>query len=465
MNRYMTRRILLLCLACYMTFTLLVVELALAAGLLGSESGRQKRADTLRQATRATVTEGDILDRNGLPLTGQPLDTGTARPLAAESLGRILGFKSAAFGTAGLRKAYNEQLYSASLDGKGCTLQTTLDLSLQNLAYQLCQTATEDECAEIILLSADTGAVLAMASMQYGLTYPAEEICRYSSTSGSSPFEAEWPSGFWMDRCTTDAYQACSTMKLASAALILKQKLNESFYDEGSFLGIHNAQRKAYGQLNLAKAVLHSVNTYFGAKTVEAGPQAAMDNLRAFGYEVPCAIPDLDVTLNAQVNEQYATLDGVLAQVGFGYCTSISPLMVAMQYGSLANGSMMYPYLVDSVTAADGTVSQLHESAVFSTPFDEETRQRLVEIFSANAAAYGVQADNFQVLGCKTGTDANSVWMAACVRHDTGASFSLVVHVHNQTAAARTSKSLSLEVNQMLQALSESIGTSGAAKE
>ena len=131
----------------------------------GMMPGVSSRVDS-DQATTAywdkvnSSIEGTIYDRNGTVLCSAA-DRGTPGTLTyPESTSFLLGYNSLRYGQSGLRSMYRDVLLDTDENGKGGSLNLTLDIDLQND----CQSQLSGHEGAIIVMNWRTGALLAAAS-------------------------------------------------------------------------------------------------------------------------------------------------------------------------------------------------------------------------------------------------------------------------------------------------------------
>ncbi len=166
-------------------------------------------------------------------------------------------------------------------------------------------------------------------------------------------------------------YPPGSTFKIitGSAAFELnKVKLNERIFDGGFHPLVPtmgNAGGEVLGWLTFIKALAMSDNVYF----YELGYRVGIDNIakyaRIYGFGQPTGI-DLEGESNGLVaskqvkrdiwDEDWRLGDTFNAAIGQGFNLT-TPIQLAVMLGVVANGGIKYqPYLVDSVTNADGSL-------------------------------------------------------------------------------------------------------------
>ena len=244
--------------------------------------------------------------------------------------------------------------FLAAQDGSSLTL--TIDRSIQYQAEKVLSAAVQKHGADsgsVIVANPKTGAILAIAN------YPSFDPNNYGQTKDLSNF---------IDAATTENYEPGSTMKAVTLGGALDQGLitpQTTFQDSGEVdiagYKIQNSDHKVHGLTTMTEVLDHSLNT--GAIWVEQqlGNDKFSSYLKKFGFghatnvELPEAAGDISNVSKSndpQINFYTAA---------FGQGITVTPIQMIQAYDPLANkGQMMQPYLVDSITSADGkTVTKI----------------------------------------------------------------------------------------------------------
>ncbi|MBO4491540.1 MAG: penicillin-binding protein 2 [Lentisphaeria bacterium] len=235
----------------------------------------------------------------------------------------------------------------------GLDLELTLDLKAQQTAEQL----LGERCGAIVLLNAENGEILAMASSpRYDLNLftgriPAKEY-RILATDERYPF---------MHRAAQGSYMPGSIIKplTAIAALHAGVRPEETFNCEGQvpfgYTQIRCMNHAVHGEIDLYDAIKKSCNCYF----VTVGLRAGIDLLsRVFasagigsptGFELPERRGFLPVNSPAWRPQE-------TAYVAFGQGkVELTPLQAAVYAAALANGGTRWrPHLIRRVLDTSG---------------------------------------------------------------------------------------------------------------
>lgn len=346
--------------------------------------------------------EGTICDRNGTVLCSAA-DYGTPGTLTyPESTSFVLGYNSLRYGQSGLRSMYRDVLLDTDADGKGGTLNLTLDIDLQNY----CQSQLRGHEGAIIVMNWKTGALLAAASnSDPNITFNANEI--------DEKWDVYNQGNFWYDRCWLVEDPPGSTQKIITAACALEHDQGDFTLDDKGVLqaggmDVHNYGNKAYGKTNLASGLKNSVNTYFASLSLRLGQAAFMQTQEAFLYNTP--VEDLDFTEQTLTSSVTLTTQESLAMAGYGQSTlRTSPLHIALSMaGVMHDGTIVKPYLVENTTIKGKTKHQHKPETLSKGCISKTNADTLRSYLHATALAYGFDEATCGKAFAKTGTADDS---------------------------------------------------------
>ena len=299
----------------------------------------------------------------------------------------------------------------------GQDIHLTLDLALQNVAYEALSTKL---AGGVVAMEVGTGKVLAMVSV------PGVDPNRYEQPIPSAEWQAwaESPLKPFIDKTVQEHFFPGSTYKVVSAlAALMHPEFDpdaeiecEGFLKYGGrkFRDTHR-----HGPMNLETAIVESCNTYFY--------QLAVDNVlslervetvaRALGLgertglglngEVKGTIPTEEFEAREGTYQGGVRLNSAIGQGN----VKVTVMQLATLYSALANGGyVMTPYLVDRIETNDGklvleTQPQRRNDEPVIDPTDRERiHAGLVGVVNdADGTAYSERLDNIVVAG-KTGT-------------------------------------------------------------
>lgn len=299
----------------------------------------------------------------------------------------------------------------------------------------------------VVVLDPQDGSVLAMAS------YPTFDLSDF--VNGIAPDQWSYlndPANSYPlnNRAIQGQYAPGSTFKLVTGYAALAAGLrnpDELFRDTGSFTldectgrcTFRNAGSKAYGDVDMRRAMTVSSNAYFYAIGADfwrsrdrLGDEALQQSARLFGFDQQTGIPlpseqDGRIPTPEQRRQQFDANPGMFAErnwftgdninmaIGEGDVAA-TPLQLANAYATFANGGTRYaPNIASKVTRPDNAssvVRTLDPRIASQIDLPAEQRQPLVEGLTGVMTAKGGTAtgvfsgfphDAFPVAG-KTGT-------------------------------------------------------------
>jgi cell division protein FtsI (penicillin-binding protein 3) len=241
----------------------------------------------------------------------------------------------------------------------------TIDTNLQEIAQAALQQAIDDHDAlggDVIITSPATGEILALASIRDGHTAALSAV--------NTPFEPG------------------STLKPFTVAGLLKHGLanmNDSVDAENGRWEVEGrvlTDTHTQGLLTLREALRESSNIGI-AKAAQVMSQGVQyENLRDFGFGTLTGI-ELPGEVAGTLRRPERWSGQSAASLAIGYEIAVTPLQMAMAYGSLANGGvLMAPRLVREIRQADGTVLER---------FDPEEVRRVVDRSTAEAVGRALE--------------------------------------------------------------------------
>jgi penicillin-binding protein A len=301
---------------------------------------------------------------------------------------QVIGYATTAGTTTGLEQSLDDYLTGANTN-----LTNTLKEELQKLGGQTVhgdnviltlrpdiQRIALDQlagrCGAVVVLDAQTGAVLAMASSP---TYNANlitqprgypKIARIKGSCGDS--------SALLNNATAGLYPPGSTFKMVTAAAALDSGAytpSSPFNDPGYCVeyGKHvsNAGNpdqtgaEAFGNVTLAQGFEHSINSVFCNVGKHIGGEKILEYAKRFGFY---SLPPLETPSNERLasglyknGRLFDPADESQIDPGrlaFGQFSMLStPLQMAMVGQAIANGGEeLQPYLVDRIVAPDGSL-------------------------------------------------------------------------------------------------------------
>ncbi|GAA1822953.1 penicillin-binding transpeptidase domain-containing protein [Actinomadura chokoriensis] len=299
----------------------------------------------------------------------------------------------------------------------GGTVEATVDVKAQRVAYKALRSAGARRAAAVVL-DADTGAVLVMASTP---SYDPNDVSTLDGDKAESAFErlnAEKLKPL-LDKATRELFPPGSTFKTVVAASALEAgasedtrvKAGRSYQPPRGGQPISNDAGDIGGscdlpQIPLIEAYAQSCNTtfaYMGAE--EPGNAAVHKAAGAFGFGD--RIEYADGLLSAA--SSFPTTDqpvlSALGSIGQG-STVATPLQMAMVAGAVLNdGEVMQPHLVEKLRAPSGsTVDTIAPKRMSRALTADQAKQMRDMMKAVVQRGTGKTLRGTSILGGKTGT-------------------------------------------------------------
>ena len=363
---------------------------------------------------------------------------------AGDLASHVVGYYSTQYGTSGIEASENETLKgqqnyaswtdvinaAAGINTPGNDVRLTINSTIQQAA----QDALEGETGAAVVMDPSTGAVLAMASSP---TYSAGDVEALLEQAAAS--DGSDDAGQLVNRATQGLYAPGSTFKIVSLATALQNGIasENSVYASPGTMEIGNAEvsnfgDESYGDITLQRATALSSNTVFGQLGVQIGAQLLVEGAEAFGFnkdldfELPVVtslMPDPDEMTEWET--AWASAGEPVGEHESPAGPQVSVLEMAMVGCAVANnGTIMQPYLVDSVYNANGERSYQAQATTYLQAITSETASRVKEVLK-DVVDYGTGTtaaiNGVQVAG-KTGTaehpDGDDGWFVGMADAD-----------------------------------------------
>lgn len=339
----------------------------------------------------------------------------------------VVGYCSTRYGTAGIEAACNDTLKGQSNFAtwedviRSMTGTTTAGNSVKLTINSNIQKAAEDalrgEVGACIVIDPKTGAVLAMASSP---TYDASAF--EDIYSGAVNVE----DGTFINRGIQTTYAPGSTFKMVTLAVALENnvaKETDIFDSPGKMtLGgaeVHNYNDYTYGSITLRRATELSSNTVYGQLGLLIGAHPLAKGAAQFGFDNSFDF-DLGLATSVMYNPNDCT-DWEVAWAAAGMPVNnhnnnqqgrgprATVLQMAMVGCAIANnGTIMKPYLVESVYNSDGIRSSETSATRLYSAISPTTAERVRDVLkgvvnNGTGTAVSLYDYGIQVAG-KTGT-------------------------------------------------------------
>ncbi|MBQ9249716.1 MAG: PASTA domain-containing protein [Oscillospiraceae bacterium] len=310
-----------------------------------------------------------------------------------------------AFGTDLLFAQFEE--YQPGQDGYD--IVTTIDSTIQYYVEKHLKQAVQDydiqNGAGAIAMDVNTGAVLAMASLDnYDLNHfldvsdeAREAIDTAEDADQAQALLSAAQTRQWRNKALSDTYEPGSTFKIITLSMALEEgavDLNSSFYCGGnvSVKGRTSPIRcwkdGGHGSQDLTQAVQHSCNVAFVNIGQRIGAEAFYRYCEAFGFLELSQDPDVNLTATTGIDlagesgsiwwsqNTFCSQKNLsqLAAASFGQTFTITPLQLITAVSACVNGGyLMQPYVVREMLNPDGTLAYERKPTLRRQVISEET--------------------------------------------------------------------------------------------
>ena len=369
--------------------------------------------DPIRRGT-IFASDGTVLAQTKLDDEGKEYRSYPTGKIFSTPVGMARG------GGSGIEGKLNDELLTSSHDTlvekrssdvddkqkqyQGNSLYTTLLPDLQETAYE----ALGDEKGAVLAIEPSTGKILCMVSKP-----------TYDPNKGGTDYD-EWAAlpaedSVLINRTTQGQYPPGSTFKIFTAIEYIKenpdQYNNFRFNCEGTTWPKGGAKiscqyHTAHGNEDITKAFVVSCNCAFSTIGLELDKEKYEATAKEFGFNEKLPIEDIESYESKFLINKNSSMSEV-QETAFGQGeTMITPLQNLLITATVANGgTMMKPYLVDRVEAADGEVIKqkapiVYKSDLISEKQSSEVTELMKQMVSQSLG--GVFRSAYKVAG-KTG--------------------------------------------------------------
>ena len=304
----------------------------------------------------------------------------------------------------GTEMKYSFQDYYDATNGNNLNL--TLDTTIQYYCERILEKGIEmfdvQNGGFAIAMDPNTGAILAWANSPtydlndpWGITDPV--LLQYLETVQADPQASEEAyrealqtiqNRQWRNKAINDTYEPGSTFKSMVLAAALEEGVvneNSTFYCPGYYVVADrtiSCSKKApgHGSQDLATAVANSCNPAFMMIGQALGAEKFYEYVKNFGFLEPTGI-DMQGEENSIFwpEEKFISANGItnLATASFGQGFQITPIQLITAASAVINGGhLMEPYVMSSITSADGVILEQNEPTEVRQVISEETSQR-----------------------------------------------------------------------------------------
>ena len=367
-------------------------------------------------AAKADIRRGTIFDAHGRILAQTQNDGSRTYPLG-QVMAHLTGYNGENIGSAGLEGHANRELLGLTADmsrlgpvaqllqtDRGNDIKTTIEADAQQAAYD----GLAGRKGAVVVLDADTGAVLAMVS---------------SPAYDPNNVEANWKElsqsaeGALLNRTVQGLYPPGSTVKpmIADAALTEGVTNEQEIFDCTGVLDVgggHSIQEshgEVHNKVDLRKALTESCNVTFGTLGMRLGDDKLKKVFNRFGFDQ--SIGGEIVMTSSHLPDFGSLGSGDQAQTAIGQSSLlVTPMHMAMMASAFVHGGVvMKPYLVQEVVTPGGLVVHSASPEKWLTATTENMAAKIysyMEDVVTKGTGKAAQVSGVEVVG-KTGTAEN----------------------------------------------------------
>ncbi len=344
--------------------------------------------NTRQQILVAQNKRGEILSRDGDVLAyTETAETGQETRVYpyGKEFAHIVGYSTN--GRAGIEEFANYYLINSSIELSekaelgsenikypGDSVTTTLDVSLQEVAYN----ALASRKGAIIVSNPKTGEILAMVSKPD--FDPNTIASQWSSLIADTSGDAQL-----LNRATQGLYPPGSTFKIVTALAYLKDHSNDyaqyKYNCTGSFsvgedkISCYHGEN--HGSVDFISSFAESCNSSFANIGMQIDGNVfsqTLDQLM-FGQKLPIELRSSVST--AEYTDDMSNADIMQLSIGQG-TTAVTPLQMNLITNAIANdGVLMKPYLLTTVKCEDGSIVESFSSQQYKSLMTAEQAEIL----------------------------------------------------------------------------------------
>lgn len=352
-----------------------------------------------------TVLAYTKLDEDGNEVRRYPYGTMFSHVVGYASKGGMGIEASMGYNLVSCHQSIGEMIVNdfSNQKNRGDTVITTLDPSLQELAYRFLGA----ESGAIVVMEPSTGKILAMVSKPDFDPNEIEGIW--------DELLADKDSSVLVNRATQGLYPPGSTFKIFTALEYIREHPTD--YDQYTFpckgyfrsedgTNIYCYRHGAHGRLSLEGSFAHSCNSSFAniGMTLDRGLFGKTLEDFYFNQKLPG-----DFTTNMSrttINAGISDYDMMQSSIGQGE-TLVTPLQICMATCAIANGGeMMTPYVVSRIENYEGGLVRSYQPQSCGRVMSQEEADALTELMVAvcdYGTGYRIAREPYTVAG-KTGS-------------------------------------------------------------
>ncbi|HEY6835033.1 MAG TPA: penicillin-binding protein 2 [Gaiellaceae bacterium] len=424
---------------------------------------------------RGTIraADGEILATNRAKKTKSGQTVYLRRYPLAGLFAHVVGYSTVSRARTGLEASENDYL-----TGSNTNLKTILDKTLSQLrgatikgnnlwltlrpgAQRTAMAQLAGKCGAAVALDTRTGAVQVMAS-QPTFNPNLVESNFNSILRAGAPCT---PASRLENRATAGLFVPGSSFKVVTAAGALdsgRYNINSSFNDPGYCIEygkqVHNfadqGNVERFGNVTFLQALEHSINAVFCDIGKSIGAQSVLNAAKRFGFykDPPLETPGNERSPSGLYDHgklfdpKHPETQVDPGRLAFGQERMlVTPLQMAMVAAGVANnGVVMRPYVVQRVTAPDGSVVTRTKPQRYKRAMKPSTAAALNQMMQAvvtGGTGTAAQIPGVKVAGktgtAETGGPLNTTWFIEFAPAD-NPRYAVAVVLQNQSGAGGT---------------------------
>ena len=416
-----------------------------------SSAYNSTRIDALSE----NIVRGSILSSDGTVLAYTDVDDDGSETRVypySNVFAHVVGFDTN--GKSGIESAYDFNLLVSheffitqivndlkNEKNSGDSLVTTLDVEMQQLAYD----ALGNYDGAVVAIEPDTGRIICMVSK------PDFDPNTIASVWDSLAEESS-ESSVLVNRVTQGLYPPGSVFKIFTTLEYYRE--NGQSWDEYSYTctssitvgdtTIHCYGNSVHGQEDMTESFAHSCNTSFANIGLDLNLTkfAGLCDKLMFNKSLDFVLP----TSKSSFTLEKSASDGLIMQTAIGQGdTLVTPLHMALIASAIANdGTLMEPYLVDSIQNASGATVTTYSPEKKKRLLNKKQVKYLKDLMRAvvtEGTGTALASDSYTAYG-KTGTaEFNSAkdshaWFVGFANNSDGDELAIAVIVEDSGAGS-----------------------------
>jgi penicillin-binding protein A len=374
-----------------------------------------------QQELENTTVRGNIFDKNGVLLAKTDKTKGNlVRVYPFRHLySQVIGYNSKVYGRSLLEASYNNYLLGTDEYSKvfniinkfktdqriGNSLYLTLDHKIQSLGEKL----IGNKLGAVVAMNPKTGEIIALISKPDYNPNEKDLVNTWHDLVESRNHSL-------LPRATQGLYVPGSTFKIVTSALGIENELADlKIQDKGTVTidgkQIRNENSKAYGNIDMTKALSVSSNVFYSQLGVKLGGGSLKEMVDRIGIGNETTF-DIPITKSIfPYKEDMGKTDMAAIAMGQGKMM-ITPMQMALITSCIANGGiMMKPILVSRITNSNGKVIKSIKSSSLYNVMQMDIADKVKAMMQSvveNGTGKNAAIKGIHVAG-KTGTAENEL--------------------------------------------------------